>query len=210
MFEISLDKKDPKSNGNAKSHIYMSIAFVSILRSRADANERCNESLTNEDRLFRIRVINEIGCIPVYWNRLNGEDVDVGLCKSLQQLKMAHRLILKPTEILSTYDPPCVQMQVPVNINQKLLKGEIGEFRISISYLAEKYQEINNIKDFDLGTLWCNAGGYIGMFCGFSLLQLADTLDNNWHRYWVAFRHAFLRTICSVIMCLPHVASMCK
>ena len=68
--------------------------------------------------------------------------------------------------MLSTFLPPCVEMQIPVNVRQKSVKGASGELEFSVSYLTEKYQEITNIKGFDLKTLWSNTGGYIGIFLG--------------------------------------------
>ena len=43
----------------------------------------------------------------------------------------------------------------------------ILEFRIRENF----YQEILNVRDFGVDDLWGNIGGYVGIFCGYSILQ---------------------------------------
>ena len=93
-------------------------------------------------------------------------------------------------------------MQVPVNVQQKTYYGD-GKSRlsISISYLAEKYQEITNVRDFDLETLGSGIGGYIGIFLGYSLLQVPEILHEAWNTSWGSFiLMSWLQYVSEVIM----------
>ena len=41
-------------------------------------------------------------------------------------------------------------------------------------YMDEIYQEIVNYRDFTISGFFSNAGGFVGMFLGYSLLQAQD------------------------------------
>ena len=56
--------------------------------------------------------------------------------------------------------------------------------KIVIRYSTEIYQEISNIRDYNLDTLWSSVGGFIGIFLGYSLLQLPELLQVDWKNYW--------------------------
>ena len=51
---------------------------------------------------------------------------------------------------------------------------EENDVLIRILYNMNKYQEIKNEKDFGLDSLWSNIGGFVGIFIGYSLLNLLD------------------------------------
>ena len=181
-----------KTKRGEKIRVYFDIAFVSLLRKRPDAVEPCDEKLHNDDDMFRIKVINEVGCIPTYWISTMAVNISYDRCTRPIQLRKVHQLIRNPSEIFSSYDPPCIEMQIPVNVVQKLaVDGNKGDFSLIVSYTAEEYQEITNVRGFNLMTLWSNAGGYVGIFLGISLLQVAEVIDNEWKRCWDRFCYIF-------------------
>ena len=75
------------------------------------------------------------------------------------------------------------------------------ELKVSISYSTETYQEINNVRDYDLETLWSSIGGFIGIFIGYSLLQVADLFDDDWRPYWRVLTNISRSTVyaCTVV-----------
>ena len=48
-------------------------------------------------------------------------------------------------------------------------------FQITVNYLTESYQEIANQKDFSGEALWSGIGGLVGIFLGYSIMQVPDT-----------------------------------
>ena len=42
----------------------------------------------------------------------------------------------------------------------------------------KSYQEIVNIQEFSFESFWSAVGGFLGMFLGYSLLQLPELLGN--------------------------------
>ena len=50
-------------------------------------------------------------------------------------------------------------------------------FRIHFRHIEDDFEEIENIRDLPLDSLYGNIGGYIGIFLGYSLIQMADALS---------------------------------
>ena len=49
---------------------------------------------------------------------------------------------------------------------------------IELVYQERHYQEILYAKDFGFESFWSGLGGFVGIFLGYSLLQIPDLLGN--------------------------------
>ena len=115
-------------------------------------------------------------------------------------------------EIFSQYHPPCYRMRVTVNTNKDaytdptLLKIKfryrwdenlnmqyrkyfmlciIKTFLSVYCYLfhsSDYFQETTNVRKFSRDSVWGNVGGYVGMFLGFSVLQIPSLLNAVYHK----------------------------
>ena len=79
------------------------------------------------------------------------------------------------------YTPPCDQMEVISTVNtykQILTNNEKikNELRIDFNFLTKKYEEVQNLREYGMDSLWAEVGGYIGIFLGYSLLQVVEVL----------------------------------
>ena len=70
-----------------------------------------------------------------------------------------------------------------VNFNKAQHKIYIQtvSFEFEIEYLTHSYRETANKMAFDMATLWSQIGGFIGMFLGYSLLQVPE-LAETWYK----------------------------
>ena len=68
---------------------------------------------------------------------------------------------------------PCNEMNVVSStvIGQSLDKYI---FELEINYLSEIFQEIQNKKDFGFEAFWSSIGGFVGIFLGYSMLQIPE------------------------------------
>ena len=55
---------------------------------------------------------------------------------------------------------------------------------VEFFYMEENYQEIVNQRDFALADFWSSTGGFIGMFLGYSLMQLPDIIKRIWEWFY--------------------------
>ena len=49
---------------------------------------------------------------------------------------------------------------------------------IKISYMEQTYQETKNVKDFTFESFFSSLGGFIGIFLGYSMLQIPELLSD--------------------------------
>ena len=56
------------------------------------------------------------------------------------------------------------------------LKLEETDVVLKFSYPMQKYEEVRNVRDFGMESLFSYIGGYVGLFLGYCLLSLLDDL----------------------------------
>ena len=156
----------------------MKISSVTKLTRRNDSNIRCNPDINNDDdRQFQRQIIDKhVGCIPNYWSYAVRLGQINNTCESLDDLRNTIRLINNFKQVL-TYDPPCVEMKSLVTYANEVDQLP-HQFYVKIIYTESFYQEIRNDRAFSFVSLFSTAGGYLGLFLGYSLLQIPELLKD--------------------------------
>ena len=62
------------------------------------------------------------------------------------------------------------------NINQMAHYGDPDILKVKFRMRETMYQEVLNNRGFGIADLFGNIGGYVGIFCGYSILQGAASL----------------------------------
>ena len=107
--------------------------------------------------------------------------------------------------IMNSYDQPCIEMMIPINVHEgKGTDLAVGFLSLSIPYATDIFQEIQNVKDFNIETLWSSAGGFVGIFLGYSLLQIPEIFDVKWkdHLKKMVFYSCFTKIFATLMGCL--------
>ena len=156
------------------SKIALKLNHVSTLRKRPDANTPCNANLQDDDTRFKQEVINQVGCIPIYWKSIKSLGDSYKWCTSPEMATVLN-LIKSKDDTMSLYEPPCDYMEVSVGITQQL--AYVPDYvLIELVYMDTKYQEYINSRDFGFESFWSAVGGFVGIFLGYSLLELPGSL----------------------------------
>ena len=150
----------------------LKISHVTTLRKRPKSNVGCDDSIDNDDMKFQLEATQLIGCIPVYWMHSIAPK-DMKECKSDEEYRMADHLISNYKDVLASYDPPCVDMTTLVIVDDNLGQKD-DHFQIRVSYAEDYYQEIENGEGVSFETFFSGVGGFVGIFCGYSILQAPD------------------------------------
>ena len=160
-------------NGN----VDVRISDVSVLKHRPNSKIKCDAGIQNDDSKAMVKIIQRLKCVPPYWHTMVMRNWSYASCNTTLELKTAYNLSQNYDEILSSYDPPCIQMNVlAISSDKKLIHGEpIG---ITIYYGSMIYQMIDNLQEFGFESFWSAVGGFIGIFLGYSLLQLPELFNN--------------------------------
>ena len=168
--------------------VRLTLSYISLLKKRPNANEKCNGSLKHDDFEFKVQVIRNVDCIPIYWKSLLfDKNLSYPLCNKSIQLAKVHNLINHHHQVMKEYAPPCIQMMTPVNVQEKSwipLGRSIYKLTVHLKYATETFQEVHNSEDFNVFSLWSNIGGFIGIFLGYSLLQVPEILGTIWIFNW--------------------------
>jgi len=153
------------------------------LSKRPDSNVKCNPDLEHDDLKFLQKVIEQLDCVPVYWSYMLGEMKRLRiftkrftLCKSFEKLRNTSEHIEYFDDVLASYEPPCEEMTSLPIITREIDQPE-QQFLVKVTYPVSFYQEIKNVKEFTFETFWSTAGGYLGFFLGYSLLQVPELLQ---------------------------------
>ena len=156
------------------------ISHVTILRRRPDSNPACDKDLEDVDAKLRTEIIHKVKCVPIYWKQFNHSNV-LGFeeCKSQKELKKVYDTIERYKEILHSIKPSCVDMTVMVTYNQLIATSAKLNLGASINFLYKgtQYQAVENQREFGFEAFWSGVGGFVGIFCGYSLLQLPDLFE---------------------------------
>ena len=156
----------------------LKISHITTLIKRSDSNVQCNDTIKNDDLHFRQEVVRKIGCIPVYWKNIMLSPLDVGDCHSSGQLRDAAFLIENYKDVLGSYDPPCEDMTTLVTINNNLRSAD-GQFKVIVTYTEDVYQKIETLKLVTFEEFISGVGGFVGIFCGYSILQIPELLEKS-------------------------------
>ena len=153
----------------------LNIEQVTVLKKRTDSNAPCSEEILDDDTHLLKEMIKRIGCIPMYWRWFDEKDSGFGECKTALELERAYHYIENYKDVLKSYRPPCVDMEVLTTSSSNLpLEDSKNHIDIKLTYTKQLYQEIVNQRDFSFESFWSSVGGFIGIFLGYSILQVPD------------------------------------
>ena len=107
----------------------------------------------------------------MFWTKT----IDEKECKTAERLKTVHHYIGHYKALLSTYDPPCIDMNTLVSYAKETSQTE-REFQFRIVYTVDEFQEITNVKEFTFEMFWSSVGGFLGIFLGYSVLQVPELI----------------------------------
>ena len=155
------------------------ISHVTVLRKRPDSNVPCNPELYDDDEKLKQEIIKEVKCIPLYWNdTISKEGVwFLSECESAYEHAQLNDLIANYKDIMLSYQPPCASLSV-LTTHEKRRPEHQNYTVVKFEYKDRFYQEIENTRAFSFESFWSAVGGFVGIFIGYSLQQLPDSLLN--------------------------------
>ena len=171
-------RRTPK-HGNKnpwKKLLRIAISKVTVLRKRPGSNVPCDDKLVNDDVEFQREIMERIKCIPIYWKYNSGSNLDLKICNTSEDLKKAYYNLNHYKTIFATYDPPCTSIEVGSRYDKEE-ETESEDPQIRFLYTESVYQEITNTEKFGFESFVSGLGGFVGIFLGYSILQLPELLS---------------------------------
>ena len=161
------------------NQITVTISQIVVLNKRSDAQIPCNPELIDEDSHIIETVVKDVGCVPAYWKPLMKKPDESNLteCTTSSQMKTAQDVITTNTQnALDLFDESCKEMTIVAGTESNFKNVTQEILILKLHYLNEMFLEITNGERFSAQGFLCRIGGFLGMFLGFSLLQIPDII----------------------------------
>ena len=190
MFLMKVSHWENLKPENGNNQILIQLPGVTVMRFRENADDACDPNLLDDDAKWKKEVVKTIGCIPPYWNNnteshlptnniIQNYDIPVMICNSQKKLNLLKSywpvdggILANP--LFNSYMKPCIKMTI-FNTIYKDMEDDPELLKIKIRIQEELYQEVLNTRGFGMADLWASIGGYVGVFCGFSIHQAATS-----------------------------------
>ena len=150
------------------------VSKVSVLKNRPDSNQPCYDGLLSDDTRFRQEAIKRVGCVPIYWKDFYFEDAETNFCESSNDFKKLQNMTSSYRETLNVRS--CTSMDSLV-FRAKTFSPDSEHITIKLSYMEYIYQETENVQDFSFESFFSSLGGFIGIFLGYSMMQIPELLN---------------------------------
>lgn len=158
---------------------------MQVVSHRNKSSKPCYD-WRNYDELVFEEMVNEVGCRPVYWYKGNS----LPKCKTKDEMKYFADTFYEryfPIDQNTRNIPPCLEVQY-VQIDHKdlgrdnideqdaITQGNLTDsdawFKIRFWYRSTSFMQIKQVQAYSIESLIGNGGGYVGLFLGYSLIQL--------------------------------------
>ena len=171
---VSIDLSDSPVIPNSFS---IGITQLQILRKRQDSVAYCNPDLNNDlDTRWRETFMYKSNCIPTYWKlldkSLNFNEKRFNDCSTSEDYLDLGNDILKLEEV--EYEESCTWPTIISSVKKDSLDPYDSSVVFDILHNSEYYLEIKNSRNINTEDLWSQIGGLIGIFLGYSLLQVPN------------------------------------
>ena len=180
--------------------IDLDINSVHVLQKRHDSSEPCDEMIYDEDAIWIRNAIKLLNCTPTFldktkyiseYNQSNTQKIS---CGKSQLFEFHSKYSPKShfERIANSYVQPCTEMEsVVTSIGKSMApnknsidssgdlmspRSSLPRLEIMLFYKARYYNLATNEKAVTLLTLWSQIGGFVGIFLGYSLLQLPELI----------------------------------
>ena len=174
------------------------ISSVDVLEKRPDAVISCNPELHDEDSTWINNATNMLGCVPPFLKKfvrhslLSTGNKTGPSCNKNQYREIKNNFYPRKNfrRWAKLYSQPCSQMTSTTIVDHKfivqenlckLMRVKMGKrgndattrcLALSVKYESIGFREIRNYRAFGLLSLWSQIGGFVGIFLGYSLLQV--------------------------------------
>ena len=185
-----------KNYSDSKVYEYnIMVTGVEFSRRRDKSNSPCLEVERYDlDTILEKQILSSIGCRPFYLERIKKYPPCTSQAKMKKVFKNSMKLLTNEN-VLESVPPSCVDIEKVV-IQDDVIENDNDEeigwfenmkdhihnnsvwFRVSVIYEKQTYREIRQVRAYSVQSLVGNVGGYIGLFVGYSLLQIPELFKN--------------------------------
>lgn len=165
-----------EDNGNNDTEMQFKVQNIVVIHRRNKPESQCNENWEQDDWIRMKAYMTKVGCQPPHWKRMN----DLPNCTSMDEMYKFYALKLDDQK------PPCKSIQKVMYAYEELddikynylgYEDDNRHFKVSLQIEDATFMNIQHVRAFDAQSLIGNAGGYLGLFTGYALLQIPSLFN---------------------------------
>jgi hypothetical protein len=179
--------EDQNHSGQLKKNYEMRfrIGDITVLKMRprkswqSTAQPNCNPLWKKDDQMCMNSLMEKAECKLPYWN----STTKLNTCSSMEKIREVQPL--SNANISKFYPPPCQSIkkisydyeEVTIEDDSNTMTNTSSWFRIVLLFYEQSYKQITQVRAYDMELLIGNLGGYIGLFLGYAMLQIPDSVS---------------------------------
>ena len=167
---------EDRTNKSKNFDMFYTIKNIEILKRRNKHSKPCNEEWMKDDDVVIHELIKAVGCKPIHWK----VNTNTGPCSTKNQMKRFKwpsyndlKSFLPPCQVIEKLQDDYSEMDVVSKKDSSEKEGK-GWFRITLYFPETSYKEISQAQAYDIESFVGNAGGYLGLFLGYSLVCIPN------------------------------------
>ena len=177
-WDVRNDRKLRNKNGTIV--MKFDIQNVVVLKLRNKRKKPCNSKWKNNDEYILGEISQEIGCKPPHWNI----ETKLPDCLSRLQMKKVHEVFDRSGE--GDFIPPCRRLEKIIHsytdineVGDKLQQNSNTDiiYEVLVEFEGGTYMEVEHVREVTFHSMAGNAGGYLGLFLGWALAHLPNSIE---------------------------------
>jgi len=179
---------------------------VQVIRRRNKKSKSCY-AWNNYDNLIMHEISKQLGCRPLYW----GKKSTLPICNTKRKMGMFEKYFFDRyfgSDDSASYIPPCLELE-DIQIEYSDIESETRKnvekdepifdeedevvshdthpetmdwFKVRLWFRSNRFIEIKQVKAYNFQNLVGNGGGYMGLFLGYSIVQLPSMIMSDYRR----------------------------
>ena len=164
--------KDLMKNDSLYITMRFDIKNIQVMRYRNNGKNSCNKKWKMNDEKIMLEAVNRARCMPSHWKIYSG----MPICKSAAKMKFIYE------SNSNEYEKPCQNIQTLSFVYEEHEYLHFGnrEWNYETDRISEvgfyfkdyTYMKIQQFRAYSVKDVVGDIGGYLGLFLGFSVLQL--------------------------------------
>ena len=183
----NLFRRIRKETSTSEKYHYIKIQSMDVINRRNKNKSPCKERAHNYDEEIVRHMMEDTGCKPPYWN----VSTSMKPCDNEEQLLKLSQTVLDTMSLIPTINEtmleritqPCKEIANinfdygTVPLHGDLLGNGSSYIEQMVFYFhGSSYKEIKQIREMDWEGYVSYAGGYIGLYLGFGIMQIPGLL----------------------------------
>ena len=162
------------------------VTGIDVIKTRNKKSRPCDEEWREYDKKVRRYMVASVGCVPPYWKSLY-PDENLQICNDSNSMKKIYvdsgwNHHTDPCRRMARFTTSYWEYPTTLHDNDVGPKYKDKYFSLHLHFPHETFKQIVLVRSFDIQTLIGNAGGYIGLFLGHTLLQIPGLVDYLWKK----------------------------